>query len=63
MLNREFPRVINADRPVGLYIEVKDWQWGIDYAGIDQAVLLMDELEKNGLATVEDSQDDIPIVI
>ena len=25
MLNEEFPRTVNAERKIGLYIELKDW--------------------------------------
>ncbi len=33
LLNKEFPRTVNAERKVGIYVEIKDWQWNFEYAG------------------------------
>ena len=63
LLNEEFPRTKNAERKIGLYIEVKDWQWNIDYTGDNQADMLHELLVKNELDTIDNCKDDIPIVI
>ena len=63
MLNKEFPRTKNAERKIGLYIELKDWQWNIDWGGANSADLVYETLVKNGLDTIEKCKDDIPIVI
>ena len=63
MLSEEYPRTLNAERRIGLYIELKDWQWNLDYGGNNSADLLHELLAKNGLDTIESCSDDIPIVI
>lgn len=37
LLNKEYPRTNNAERKVGLYIELKDYSWNIEYAGYNTA--------------------------
>jgi len=32
MLNKEFPRTKNHMRPFGIYLEIKDYKWNIDYS-------------------------------
>ena len=63
LLNKEFPRTVNAERKVGIYVEIKDWQWNFEYAGHNQADMVYDLLVKNGLDTIEKSKEDIPVVI
>ena len=63
MLNKEFPRVLNAERNIGLYIEIKDWQWTMDWIGYNMVDLFHDMLVENNLDTIEACMEDIPIVI
>lgn len=63
MLNREFPRENNAERKVGLYIELKDYSWNIQYAGYNTADVMQRILNENGLGTVAECMDDIPIIV
>ena len=63
MLNAEFPRVLNAERKIGLYIEIKDWQWNMDWVGYNTADIFHDLLVENNLDTIEACKDDIPIVV
>lgn len=46
-----------------MYIEIKDWKWNMEFAGYNTADLLYEHLVKNGLDRIENSKDDIPIVI
>jgi len=63
MLNTEFPRTKNAERKIGLYIELKDWQWNMDWVGHNTADVFWDLLKKNNLDTIEKARLDIPIVV
>ena len=40
MLNDDFPRRINTDTKVGLYIEIKDYDWYLENKQIDMAEVL-----------------------
>ena len=51
-LNSDFPRTVNAERKIGLYIEIKDWKWNKQFAGYNTADLLYDKLVLNGLETI-----------
>ena len=62
-LNTEFPRTKNAERKIGLYIELKDWQWNMDWIGYNTADVFWDLLKKNNLETIEKARLDIPIVV
>lgn len=63
MLNREFPRTINSERRVGLYVEIKCDDWYARYNGMDPAAVIFKTLKDNGLETIDKSKNDIPIVI
>jgi len=63
LLNKEFPRVNNKERKVGLYIELKDWSWNKLYSGYNTADVMQRILVENGLGTVEECKDDIPIIV
>ena len=63
MLNEEFPRTNNAERRIGLYIEIKDWKWNKEWTGLNTADMIYEHLVKNGLHTIEGSREDIPVVI
>lgn len=39
-LNKTYPRTKNTERNIGLYIEIKDWQWNIDWVGHNSADVL-----------------------
>lgn len=62
-LNTSYPRTKNTERKIGLYIEIKDWQWNIDWVGHNTADVLYEQLKKNGLDTIEGCRDDIPIIV
>lgn len=63
MLNRDFPRTINSERRVGLYVEIKCDDWYERYNGQDPAAVIFKTLKDNGLETIDKSKNDIPIVI
>ena len=62
-LNEEFPRVNNAERRVGLYVEIKKAHWYARWTGQDPAATIYQVLKENGLDTIDGSKNDIPIVI
>lgn len=62
-LNKNYPRTKNAERNIGLYIEIKDWQWNMDWVGHNTADVLYEELARNGLETIDKCRDDIPIIV
>ena len=62
-LNTEFPRTKNAERKIGLYIKLNDWQWNMNWGGNNIAGALWDLLKKNDLYTIEKARLDIPIVV
>ena len=62
-LNTEFPRTKNAERKIGLYIKLNDWQWNMNWGGKNIAIELWYHLQKNDLDTIEKARLDIPIVV
>jgi len=63
-LKSKTPRTINADTPVGLYIEIKEYDYYLDTYGIDMAVNLYNALDKYDLSSIEGSTNaGIPIII
>ena len=63
MLNEEFPRVTNKETKLGLSIELKDWEWIMLYSGHNTVDLVYEGLIQNGLSTIDQSKNDIPIII
>ena len=63
LLNDDFPRRINSETRVGLYIEIKNYDWYLAEHGIDMAVTLFNALNAHGLGNVADCENKIPIVI
>ena len=63
LLNDDFPRRINSETRVGLYIEIKNYDWYLQEHGIDMALNLFNALNAHGLGQVADCSSKIPIVI
>ena len=63
LLNDDFPRVINSSTKVGLYIEIKNYDWYLAEHNIDMAELLFNALKAHGLSQVADCESKIPIII
>jgi glycerophosphoryl diester phosphodiesterase len=63
LLNDDFPRRINNGTKVGLYIEIKNYDWYLSEHNIDMAEQLFKALNNHGLGTIGGCSDVIPIVI
>ena len=63
MLNRDFPRTINAERRVGIYVEIKNAEWYRRVNGLDPGAIIYETLKANNLHTIDGCKDDIPTVI
>ena len=63
LLNEDFPRKVNTDTKVGLYIEIKNYDWYLSNHSIDMAEVLYAALDKNGLGNIASCENKIPIVI
>ena len=63
MLNRDFPRTNNAERRVGIYVEIKVSDWYARMNGQDPAAIIYKTLKDNNLHTIDGCKDDIPTVI
>jgi len=63
-LTIDHPRNTNSDTPVGLYIELKNYQQNMDFIGLNMADLLNEVLRSNGLGTKADClATKMPIII
>ena len=63
MWNEDAPRIVNTETTVGLYIELKDYNTYLADKGWDLAQMLFDVLSANGLGTIADSENTMPIII
>lgn len=62
-MNEDFPRRINSQTKVGLYIEIKNYDWYLSEHGIDMAEQLYNALNRFGLGNVASATNTIPIII
>ena len=63
MWNEDAPRLVNTETTVGLYIELKDYNTYLADKGWDLAQMLYDVLSANGLGTIADCENTMPIII
>ncbi|CAD8124936.1 unnamed protein product [Paramecium sonneborni] len=50
-------------KPVGILLEIKDYQYHLEYAGVSIVELVIDELQRFGIGTIKDCKNVVPIVI
>ena len=53
MLNRDFPRNINAERRIGIYVEIKDVEWYGRVNSLDPSAIIYETLKANNLHTID----------
>lgn len=61
-LNKEKPSHLYKERPTGLYVETKMFEF-YQSRGIDSAKMTYDVLAKYGLETIEKSEPIMPIIL
>lgn len=62
-LNNELENKVDPGKRVGLYIEMKHYEWYLEAHGLDIAQALYERLAFFGLGNVSDCSDSVPIVI
>ena len=60
---REMRQAMEFPNKVGIYLELKSIQFQEEQTGHDLIKLVWASLEANGLSTVADCEDEIPIII
>ena len=61
--NEHTPRTANGHIKYGMYIEVKEFLWNLECLGVNTVTETLRVLRENGLGTIDDCKDDIPVIL